>query len=538
MKAYAPSDAEAAAPAGSASASDREVRVLIALFAVFLVAGCWALLRRGPWLDEFWSLWQAQHDVSVAEAWRQRWMVDFNPPLFSFVHWAIWPWTESSVQAHRVANLVALGWAAVFSATAIRRFPQRRAFIVVFASIALALPSTLSNLAEARSYFAQICTIYVLTGSAVLIADPHAGVGHDLDRRADRWFAAMLLGSIVVAVNLHYFETLLACLLMGALVILCLARAWRRWAAAISVATLLGLVPVTAHLIAQLPFLVGESGHYWVRGSLGRAVLWFLYLGFEVLAANAVAAFAAAAVVLSSAATWLPAWRGTWPVPLLDEARRRRFAPTVQRLQVASMLVCVLAAFALVMLLAHAHQPIVTRRYLVNFQIVVAGLVACLAADMLARRRSLFVLAIVLAGIAVVLHARKTALEDRWDATLRHVDGLATRCPASPVYAVIVPRATFSANEIAVLRWAYRQQAERRGITLRYHEVGGQPLPLGAGVCPTVLWVEHVDWEIIPRESSTEDLLRVVRLDATRVDLGRAEAFKSDTGFVLSLSSK
>jgi hypothetical protein len=516
-------------------------RMLSGLLAGFVIAGWCVLSQHGPWLDEFWSLWQSQHDMPLDEIVRQRWMADFNPPLFSFTHWVLTPFIGDSVLAHRFINFLGLGWAAAFVVVAVKRFPRREAFIIVFAALALSLPTTLFYLAEIRSYFAQMCVHFVLVTATVLIADSGADVDADLNWQTDRPFVTMLAASIVAAINLHYISALLACVLLAGLAVVCTLRGWRRWAMTIAGTTAVALVPLLWYMLAQLPFLLDSSKNYWVRGTIGHAALWIAYMGIEALGANVLASVLALLVIAATAGARVPTLRN-----LLRQRESLRFSAefrrqlvlTAARQKIALVLLGVLATFCAALLLAHLRQPIVTARYLLNFQIVTLGLIAGLAAEPLMRRRLLLVLLVVSALLGFAIHGYRLAQEERWSASTRQVQALDRSCPRSPIYAVIVPRPTFSANEISVLKWAYQRQAQRGGMQIRYYEVGQGEPSLLAEKCPSLFWVEHVDWDSLRRDADVEEAMRFLGLNRAEIDRGRSEIYAYESGFVLSLSAR
>jgi hypothetical protein len=497
--------------------------VLVVLFACFAAAGCWALTKRGPWLDEFWTVWQAQHDLPIDEILVGRWMADFNPPLFSLMHWALAPLLGVSIEAHRLVNVFALGWAAAFVSMAMKRYPQRSAFIVVYATLVLCLPATSSYFAEARSYFAQISVYFVLTMGLVLIAQAQA----DLDWKRDKLFAAMPMVSAAFAINLHYISTLLACLLLTGFVASLYMRGRRRWAWVLAGVTVASLVPLVWYLYAQLPFLLDSSMHYWVRGTIGVATLRIGFMAIDVIRSNPVVSMAAAIV---AALTW--SRRDT------IAAAHRPLTLSPDRKHVTALLAAVLCTFSAAMLVAQLRQPIVTARYLLNFQVITLALLAFVAAEALMRWRWWFAVSAMSAALAIVLHARGLASEERWDASVREVVRLVHACPESSVYAVVVLRPSFSINEIAVLRWAYRKQAADYGIARYAYRVNSEPAIVPAGSCPSVFWVEHVDWEEVGRDASIEELAQLIGLVPSNVAIDRAKLFVTDTGFVLSLPAR
>ena len=269
--------------------------------------------------------------------------------------------------------------------------------------------------------------------------------------------------------------------------------------------------------------------------------LWIAYMGIEALGANVLASGLALLVAAATVGVRVPAVRNLLRergAAVFSADSCRQLVLTAARQKIALVLLAVLATFSLALLLAHLRQPIVTARYLLNFQIVALGLIACLAAEALMRRRLLLVLLVISAMLGIAIHGYMFAQEERWSASTRQVEALSRSCPESKVYAVIVPRPTFSTNEIAVLKWAYQRQAQRKGMQIRYYEVGQEEPSLLAEKCPSLFWVEHVDWDSLRRDADVEEAMRFLGLNPAEIDRSRSEVFAYESGFVLSLSAR
>src|ERR1700742_4687521 len=54
------------------------VSLVVASVAIAITAA----LTRGPWIDEFWTVWGTEPTLSWHVAFRERWVTDVHPPLF------------------------------------------------------------------------------------------------------------------------------------------------------------------------------------------------------------------------------------------------------------------------------------------------------------------------------------------------------------------------------------------------------------------------------------------------------------------------
>jgi hypothetical protein len=507
-----------------------DARAITLLLVFFAVCGVVVALRRGAWIDEFWSLWLAQRDLSFADAMRERWLADFHPPLYSIVQWVAGAWLDDSLPARRLLNFVPLAWAAGFAAVAAKRYPQQAPVLWAYAIAALSLSGTFLYFSEMRSYFAQLCLVFVVAGAVVAIAETR----DDLDWRRDRAFALMSMATIALALNVHYFLTLLTGLLVGCLVLSCWLDGKRRWAGALVASVVAGAVPLLAFFREHVKFLGHESETFWVSGSIYDAMRIVARAALDAAQGNAVVAIVAALAVLATLAARFTRRRPSDSTAIFDADFRSSLEITARRRRTALLLVVALGLFAAVLLAAHARRPIIFPRYLLAFQVAVLSVVACLAAQALARSRVLLSVAVAAAVATLALQTFKAQGEGRWEASARIVSELHAACPASPVYVSRVPGQWQSVNGGAVAAWGYEWMARRHGFEVTYID-WRKGLPIARGECPTVLWIEHVNWNRLPKNATPEAALRFLGVDASKIDLVDARFVPAETGFVMTL---
>ena len=400
----------------------------------------------------------------------------------------------------------------------------------------LSSPVVIEYFTEFRSYFPQMCLLFVVASASLVIGE----IDEDLEWRRHGPFVAMVVPSFVVALNVHYFATLLVGVLASCLFVWCLVGRKRRWAFTVLATLVIGCIPLLAFLRVHASFLSKESSSYWVSGSVIDALLFIVRAALAAMESNPVALVVAIAAMLMWLALVFQAWRLPASETVFSADFARQLELTPQRRRAVLLLVVALTIFSVALLVAHARRPVVFPRYLLTFQVVVMALVAAVAAEALASRRVLLVLLVlVAAGIAVHQSAKRQA-ERRWEATAQTVSKLIAACPSSPVYAARLPGQWQSVNGAEVAAYGYRWLGRRYGFDVTYLPLkgAGEPLPISSGACPSLLWVEHVSWERLARSANAEMALRFLGADTSNIDLAGARFMAGETGFVLKLPAK
>ncbi len=195
---------------------DRKIKLFttvnVALFVIMAAVALWATWHRGPWLDEFWTLWLSKHDVSLAEAVKNRWLIDVHPPFFTGMNWLVQTWAGDSIVGRRLMNFIPLLASLLLSAALCKRYPNAKNFIVVCVIMIATSPVFSYNMTEIRSYFTQICcmTSLIVCLYALLILENGARI------RDNRLLAAALVVLIFLGLNIHYVTTVVATSIVAA----------------------------------------------------------------------------------------------------------------------------------------------------------------------------------------------------------------------------------------------------------------------------------------------------------------------------------
>ena len=478
-----------------------DLAMVVALSALLFAMSAHALLR-GPWLDEFWTL-ELSDPSRGLPGLSDGWLRDTHPPAFN-----VWATLLSSVGitsiplARVASNLPAAAlmfWAA---AEAVRRRRADRHFHAALLLVVLALPQSVVDFANYRSYFWQIAAITAL----VAVTRHVVMTKTDLELRRDRGLVIVAVLATAGSIALHYVGAIFGGLLAGAIILRALQRGHWCWAGLVfGVASLAALSVVAVALIQARNWAV-DLDHSWIEARPLAAVL-----------AVPLALIAGAVVnnLVALAALW-PGWR--------------RWSPSER---VFVVLIAAVLAIGLVMVLAiNAVQPIMIDRYLVAVPVLVAGILAALMSR-IDQHHSLHLL---LALVAVAMVASPLLLQGAkplWEEGARSIEHVVKDCPTTRIYAAsgwaLGPAAHTKAarREDPVFQRAYQALARTHGYTVRF--LGqNQVAYVRPGTCPVLVWYEHTP-------TYAEDNLRaaIEAAGLTGMEEAHLTATRSPTGFVV-----
>lgn len=508
-------------------------RYVVLALAIALLSFCWfgvgAAAQRGPWLDEFWTLWLSQAGVPFRELLLDRWMADLHPPLFSMAHRVVGLWAGDSYVLHRLFNLVALAWVVGFVGFATARYPRSATTLCALVIGWLAIATSVEYFAEMRSYFTQMASLLVLVGSAIVIAESPS----DHRPGRDRALAVLVGIDILLVLNLNYLSLAMGGLILSCLGILLWTTGKRRWFWILFGCTVAGLLPVVAFVLAQHSALSTASDNYWVTASFSEAGATFRRVARRAGEANEVVLLGILICVAASALVI----RGR----RLPADRRAIGSMALRRTDLGLVLVFGGAAllFMAFLMAAHLRSPVVTGRYLLGWQVGVLAVLIMLSAPIWRR------VPVLLLGLAIasVVHqaasSQETRGEPRWNASLVLLQEQLLNCPSSPVYSARFSRPGLMRYETDVRRYAHERMADWSGIALTFIDPNnGDQIPASRGECPTLLWIEHVAWRLLPPEPDAESVLRYLGLAAEPFMLTESSVLVGDSGMVLVLPSR
>ncbi|MEO3435186.1 hypothetical protein [Inquilinus sp. CAU 1745] len=456
-------------------------RVLPLGLGLFLaVAICllgYVFFARGPWVDEFYSLYATDPARSLREAFAEVFLFDNHPPLYNLAFWAMRRIGDFSLETARLFNLGALAVFLAYWWSRWRAWPSHRTTLAIFLVLFLSSSQVIDEIADFRTYF-----ILLMVGGAMALSlrgmlDLPAG-------RLSRVDVAIFLVTVFLAANLHYFGTLYSFFLVGFSLLALLSA--RRYALMLVVGggSLLAAAPAALFLLLQLDVIADRSGGaFWINDGPLKTAETLVLSQVTQSGANVVAGLCAILALI------------------LIARRAGSIGRMVSEIGVSTLvLAAAVVAFLLTLFLVSLHTPVVMPRYLVPASAATCLVIATLAGPM-ASRRPVILIAIVVNALAYLAFGVAKAQPDlpRWDASASLAQEAARECPTRPVYGVLRPgtreelaRFGGMVDTNGVFRLAYAEMASRRGfqVTMLHPASGAPPLD---PECGAAFWFEHVD---------------------------------------------
>lgn len=474
---------------------------MLALVLAALVSAMVAAIRlRGPWYDEFYTLYVTRPGVPLPYAF-SRWLADNHPPLFYALARAT-SWLGATVEERRWVNLFVLLAATVQLAWWLIPHPLRRLGWVFAVTLASAWPA-IDRAAELRSNYLAFASAAVAV--AALIAFDR---GHRADRRA-AW--AMLTFALLIAFNVHLAASIVVGSLAAAMILRRLLARDRQGAFHLFAAAALAAVPMLVHLLWSFGQIEANTRSFWIPGGLDAA-RWAIEI--EVLGSLTANP---AVTVLAAIGFAMLAWR-SW-------CDRRLAAPA----DLALTLAVGLGIAVILMVAIHLWRPFIIGRYLVTLHPPIAMILALGVTALLDRARPVVVVllsaAMTLAAmVAVRENWARTVAQPSWYGTGSAIAAIQRACPTARIHVHAagnsIAMAAPPVENRVVFPFAYRIVAAHFGFPI----VSGYDMGRD---CPTLFWTEHAAGQPV-----TVDGL-MAELRARGFPIGRARLRRIGYGYVL-----
>lgn len=461
-----------------------------------------AMQLRGPWYDEFYTLYVARPGAPLPYAFH-RWLADNHPPLFYALARAT-TWLGTTVEERRVVNLFLFVLAGIQLAWWLIPRGLRRIGWIYAVALASAWPA-IDRVAELRSNY------LAFVAAAVAVA---ALIGFDRGYRTHRkaeW--VMLTLALLVAFNVHLAASMIVGGLAAAMILRrMIARQWPS-AARLLAAASIAAMPLLIQLVMSFGQLDANTRHFWIEGGLTRA-RWAIQGEIE----SSLSANLPITILAIIGFGWLA--HRSW--------RERRLAP---RADLAVTLGVGLAIACAVMVAVHLWRPFIMSRYLVALHPPIAMMLALGAAALLDRVRPLFVTILsVLMSLAALaaIHANmvRTVAQPSWYGTGRAIATIRRNCPTTRIHVDAsgnrLVMATPPSENRDVFPFAYRIVADHFGFPIA--DPRDRTIPRD---CPTLFWTEHVAGQ----PDTAREL--AMRLRAAGFPIGRARLQRIGYGRVL-----
>lgn len=442
--------------------------IAILAVAAFLIAAVWAIFARGPWYDEFYTLYVASPQLPLLEALREHWLPDNHPPLFYALARATAVLGETA-EPRRLLNIAIAAATLVGGWVTVRRVPELHIPATVLLLAVIAQPLALAEVSELRSYFLSLCGLVLLTLTVL---------AEWLDQSPRGHARLLISGAALLALNTHIVTTIIAGAILVPFLALALFRGDRRRFR--SLALPVGIATVTFVIVTafQLPLWLQNTGSFWIPAGFDAARWPLEHTLMRTLWANPVVTLTAVVGVA------LLVGRG------VREQRVPRGLEAIALLGIG-------AAFAgLMLLVLHLLRPLLMEKYLVGLiPVIAAGLALGFAETgrAIGRNYEALLLAAALATSLWTLpgNARQVAALASWNGSAALIAKVVATCPGSAVHldAALVNSYTLSLpprDNREVIPMAYRMVAAHHGFEIQPENSRRIPPD-----CPTLVWGEH-----------------------------------------------
>ncbi len=428
-----------------------------------------AMMLRGPWYDEFYTLYVTRSGSSWRDLLFNHWLTDNHPPLFYALSRAT-NWLGETVEQRRWVNLAvfAIGAGGVFCLGRSGDGTARRT-IALFVIGLCAVTPALQFGAELRSNYLAFVSATLANIALVSFVYPHA--------EPSRRQSLGLILALTLALNVHYAATVIIMAIAGAFgARLVLARDWRGMARLMACGIVASL-PLIVTLALQLGRIENNTRSFWIPPGI-NAARWTIQN-----------------VVVATLST-------NWPLTLsggIGIAWQARADWRERRLSSRLGLCLTLGAgvgLAIVLLLAiQTWRPFVISRYLIAL-IPAVLLPLAIGSEAVLRRldkragAALLLLIAVSTLVSIQQNFRATVKLPSWNGTSAAVAAYVHQCPGTLVHVDTTGNAAVLAlappDNALVVPQAYRWMAARYGFALEPDQSRRMAM-----VCPTIFWTDH-----------------------------------------------
>jgi hypothetical protein len=487
----------------------------IASIAISLVAA----LTRGPWIDEFWTLFAIDHSLSLAADFQQRWLTDVHPPLFYLVSRLLSDVLGDDLSVLRLQNAIAMVGLIAFFLFAGRNWKNAERFLLLSAVMTFSSYFATGYFPEYRSYYVQfVCGIcFYACAYALLRGGLLAGA------RERHITIAIFIVTGVLLVNLHFVTAVLAEASFVGLAALALLLRQRRLAILICAVGLLAAGLLVQDLLLQAPALLGKAGgHFWIDTGLLTAL--------GILAVS-IAKGIGLNLVVCALAAWVLLRTLAGRVGSRDDG-------AMQDMIVGTAFLFLAIAPLGVLLIVNFYTPIIVDRYLLLSSAATICGIAILAKEVAFSLRWGFALVLANAVMFLGIAGHRVVAEQRWSAAAAMIGAEAAACPTTVVEAFPFPYPGALPSEGAVYALGYRYFAERFGFRVTIAEPDASIMRDETGNCPTMLWTENVLWTRSSLAGPDALVLETARSVLGPIDLDGAVVERTKTGAVIVLKPK
>jgi hypothetical protein len=444
------------------------VRVLeLALATLVLAAGlaiAFSTLSRGVWLDEFITRATTAPDVTG-----RQFLVAMSTEQHPLLHYGLIFLAQAAglTTFAELRGLNILGVVLVLAALwhAYRRHVVDSSAVCIIVSLYASSPIFLDYFAELRAYCLLYSASIAVTLAWLTLRETAA------TKRTSSGDLVVYGVSLAIFTSLHYFATLLGGLLTLALALEHGLAGRVKTAMAISVGGIIAAAPALVMGAIQREATFAPGRNTWVTTSPMAAVSTIGHVIRDATASNLPALACGIVTML-----FLVERKSLW-----------------KDLRGAVMLGATVALFFAVILGLNTLRPIVVDRYL----FAAAGAVGVGVALLSARpgMPQLATSAICLFALTMEVDAVRTRRfhRDGWRTSAQEVAHQVASCPGTRVFADPFVYQGVADSEARFWREGYRFYAD--AFAFDFAEIGRGATVSAAGVCPSLVWIEH-SWRV------------------------------------------
>jgi hypothetical protein len=463
------------------------------------------LLGRGIWADEFVTLAWTTPKTSISEFLHLMITHEIHPILHYGIVYLLQVNGEMDVALLRSVNLLGVPIVIFSLAYAVRynaiTLLQSLMTFVLFTSS----PIFFEYFAELRSYF-LLYSVSIATSVLwyVLVSQIETG------KKVSNGMVILWFADLLIYVNLHYFATVFGGLLTAFLLArLAVQRSWFQVYVFAGV-SLIAATPALLLGIAQVLFSPLKDMTSWIDTSLKDSIKISLHM-------------------IENAAAWnLPVAASAVVMGLYTFENKKK----LKELQIAMMLLVVVALFLAIVIILNGMTPLLVERYL----IVGAGAVT-LSVGIFAGSSGGPVWLPIAASVTAlllqvqVLRSPLVANDARgWLSSAKAVAQLTSECPSTIVLAFPAYLAINDTPEIALRVNAASYGYYAKKLRFSYENLLPEGSVEASGSCPKVIWIEHARYILneIPN-ATAEQVLKFLHIHA----FGSLELKQVETGLLI-----
>ncbi|SON54631.1 hypothetical protein HDIA_1090 [Hartmannibacter diazotrophicus] len=445
------------------------------LHGVFLFAVLsWMSLTRGPWLDEFWSVYLSDPTLGLHRIFSERWMADVHPVFFSLLSYLVAHIAPLTVQDGRLLNFIPLLATVAYISVFWILNPREREFLLVFAVSTSTSLFFINAFGNFRSYFTSICAFFLLLVILRRMSDTEVQL--EGKNRILVWSGFFL--ALTLCLNVHYVTALITAVTVAVFAFGFLLSGRRTDFFLLAVAGLAASLPLGLNLLLQQTQLLESSKGFWITTTSVEAIVVYAVAFIFTVKQNVFLSLMASAAFINTR------WN-----------RKREPAPRVRlgRKSFLSPLLISLAVSLAILFAINTRIPIVSMGYLTPIQVIIVATFSAIACQLICRHVVLRAVFFVAAAITLVQTAWTTGHEGRWNQSAAVVRADLESCPSSRVFPIYPADSIVAApNEMTVKTLAYQSVASKWGIPIEKMNATQSETP--ATLCPDIFWMEHY-WE-------------------------------------------